>query len=43
VWTIQLGEHKASGQLAAERLVVDLANDIRAEAGLPPAGRAVAA
>jgi hypothetical protein len=43
VWTMQLGEYKASGQLAAERLVVDLANAIRAEAGLPPAGRAVAA
>jgi hypothetical protein len=42
VWTIQLGEQKASGQIAAERLVVELANSIRAEAWLPPVGRAMA-
>ena len=41
VWTKQLGDERASGQLAAERLVVELANAVRAEAGLAPVGRAV--
>ncbi len=41
VWTRQLGDERASGQLAAERLVVELANAVRAEAGLAPVGRAV--
>ena len=41
VWTKQLGEHKATGQLAAERLVDEVANGIRAEGGLAPVGRAV--
>lgn len=43
VWTKQLGEYRASGQLAAERLVTELANAIRAERGLAPAGQAVGA
>ena len=41
VWTKQLGEYRASGQLAAERLVDELANGIRAERGLAPVGQAV--
>lgn len=41
VWTKQLGEHRATGQLAAERLVEDIANGVRAEGGLAPVGRAV--
>jgi hypothetical protein len=41
VWTKQLGDQRATGQLAAERLVGDIANGVRAEAGLPPVGRAV--
>ena len=43
VWTKQLGEFRASGQLAAERLVIELANIIRAERGLAPVGQAVGA
>lgn len=43
VWTKQLGEYRASGQLAAERLVDELANSIRAERGLAPVGQAVGA
>jgi hypothetical protein len=43
VWTKQLGQYRASGQLAAERLVTELANAIRAEHGLAPAGQAVSA
>ncbi len=43
VWTKQLGEYRASGQLAAERLVTELANAIRAERGLAPVGQAVGA
>ena len=43
VWTKQLGEYRASGQLAAERLVTELANAIRAERGLTPVGQAVGA
>jgi hypothetical protein len=39
VWTKQLGEQRASGQLAAERLVEELANTIRQDKGLAPAGR----
>lgn len=43
VWTKQLGEYRVSGQLAAERLVTELANVIRAERGLTPVGQAVGA
>lgn len=43
VWTKQLGEYRVSGQLAAERLVTELANAIRADCGLAPAGQAVGA
>lgn len=39
VWTKQLGDHRATGQLAAERLVDEIGNAIRAGAGLPPVGR----
>ena len=39
VWTKQLGEERASGQLAAERLVEEIANAIRIEGGLAPVGR----
>jgi hypothetical protein len=41
VWTKQLGEERASGQLAAERLVEELASAIRQDRGLAPVGRAV--
>ena len=40
VWTKQLGDERASGQLAAERLVSEIADAIRGEAGLPLVGRA---
>ncbi len=40
MWTKQLGDERASGQLAAERLACEIADAIRADAGLPPGGRA---
>lgn len=41
VWTKQLGERRVGGQLAAERLVSELANSIRSDRGLAPASLAM--
>lgn len=39
VWTKQLGDERATGQLTAERLVAEIGDAIRAENGLAQAGR----
>lgn len=40
VWTNQFGDSASASQVAAEKLVGEIGNAIRADLGLPPAGRA---